>query len=214
LKDIIPGLRHDDVIASEQKKPVKTEGKTGQFVVNCPLLGRHPKRRLTPPKLTAGENLLSLRDLNWRKGFFRLWLMASLIWIVVYAALEVYPATMHFIESVKAEGQLVIIKKEIDTLPDTSGATPETAPKGEPHILSSPEEMEAFLSTPEMAAKVSQLRALMQYNDTMDIAALKKSRGEHLIFCSAMTFLPPLIVLAIGKSLMWVFLGFFQNQRG
>ena len=26
---------------------------------------------------------MSLRDLNWRKGFFRLWLLASSIWVIV-----------------------------------------------------------------------------------------------------------------------------------
>jgi len=26
---------------------------------------------------------MSLRDLNWRKGFFRLWLLASSVWVIV-----------------------------------------------------------------------------------------------------------------------------------
>jgi len=45
---------------------------------------------------------MSLRDLNWRKGFFRLWLLASSIWVIVFGMVVVYPSAIRYIESLNA----------------------------------------------------------------------------------------------------------------
>jgi len=36
------------------------------------------------------------KNLNWPKGFFRLWLVASIIWIAGLGIFKVYPAAMYY----------------------------------------------------------------------------------------------------------------------
>ena len=55
---------------------------------------------------------MSLRDLNWRKGFFRLWLLASSIWVIIGAMAGAYPSAIKYIESVKAVQEIDHCKDE------------------------------------------------------------------------------------------------------
>jgi hypothetical protein len=53
------------------------------------------------------------RDLNWRKGFFRLWLFFSALWIVAMGVLGLYPATSRYIEMVKGTHELQFLRASI-----------------------------------------------------------------------------------------------------
>ncbi|MGA3118758.1 MAG: hypothetical protein ABSF90_30600 [Syntrophobacteraceae bacterium] len=55
---------------------------------------------------------MSLRDLNWRKGFFRLWLLASVIWVIVIGMFVVYPSATRYIESLKSVQEIDHSKDE------------------------------------------------------------------------------------------------------
>jgi hypothetical protein len=39
---------------------------------------------------------MTLKHLNWRKGLFRLWLVASFIWIVAFGVFRVYPTVTNY----------------------------------------------------------------------------------------------------------------------
>jgi hypothetical protein len=56
---------------------------------------------------------MSLRDLNWRKGLFRLWLFLSAIWIAMTGILGLYPATSRYIETVKAAHELKSLRATV-----------------------------------------------------------------------------------------------------
>jgi hypothetical protein len=56
---------------------------------------------------------MSLRDLNWREGFFRLWLFLSAIWIAVTGIFGLYPATSRYIENVKAAHELKSLRAAV-----------------------------------------------------------------------------------------------------
>jgi len=57
---------------------------------------------------------MTLRDRNWRKGLFRLWLFLSVLWIVAVGVLGLYPATSRHIESVKAAHELQSLRASIN----------------------------------------------------------------------------------------------------
>jgi hypothetical protein len=73
-------------IASEQKKRVKTMGKTGHLVVKCPVM-----------------NSRKSSDLNWRKGLFRLWLVGSIAWVAGFGILWHPTATAYAIVNSRLE---------------------------------------------------------------------------------------------------------------
>jgi hypothetical protein len=149
---------------------------------------------------------MSLRDLNWRKGFFRLWLLASLIWIVAFGIVGVYPATMDYIESTKAERQVVLFKtgdfKKRDAAMEKSFA----ALKREKPDAS----LEELAKDVEDALNAA--REATRYQETKQIAELKASREKDLLVCSGMTFLLPALALVLGMGFMWVFSGFVPKQ--
>jgi hypothetical protein len=81
--------------------------------------------------------------LNWRKGLFRLWILASSTWIVIFGILNLKPAIGHLIQSVEAERELQIISEPNDPGPDST-----------------------------LREEVEHLSRLMKYNETVKIAAL------------------------------------------
>jgi len=56
---------------------------------------------------------MTLRDVNWRKGCFRLWLFLSVLWIVTVGTLFLYPATSKYLEAVKATNELQSLRANI-----------------------------------------------------------------------------------------------------
>jgi hypothetical protein len=49
---------------------------------------------------------MSLHDLNWGKGFLRLWVLASSIWVIVLGCAGIYPAADRYGDSLKATQEL------------------------------------------------------------------------------------------------------------
>ena len=56
---------------------------------------------------------MSLRDLNWRKGFSRLWLFFSVLWIVTIGIVALYPSTSRYIENVNTSRELQTLRASI-----------------------------------------------------------------------------------------------------
>jgi len=56
---------------------------------------------------------MTLRGLNWRRGLFRLWLIASLLWVAAISVLWLGPATYRYIESVRAKREISFLKAKL-----------------------------------------------------------------------------------------------------
>ena len=161
---------------------------------------------------------MSLRDLNWHKGFFRLWVLASSIWIIVLGTVGIYPSATRYFESLKAV-------REIQHSKDKP-----VVPSQEDKIdafLDSPidAKIDAFLDSPlenrnqaesdyEYVGPLEQTTAeeFPKKYELNKTASSKKSRKHDLLFYSGMTFLPPALVLLLGMGFMWAFSGFTPNK--
>ena len=83
---------------------------------------------------------MTLRDRNWRKGLFRLWLFLSVLWIVAVGFLCLYPATSRYIESLKAAHELQSLRTSISYAFLEVNETDRSAAKSEGDIF---DELEA-----------------------------------------------------------------------
>ncbi|MGD0401313.1 MAG: hypothetical protein ABSC04_20675 [Syntrophobacteraceae bacterium] len=130
------------------------------------------------------------KDLNWRKGFFRLWLAASCIWVIFCGIVMVYPSATSYIESLK-------IVQEMSHY---------SVPGKESSICTVKEIYEAA------GIKVPESVVWPEYYTLTKL----KERREHEIFISlGVAFLVPATALLLGMIAMWVFWGFApkRNQR-
>jgi hypothetical protein len=55
------------------------------------------------------EKTMSLRDLNWRKGFFRLWLLASSVWVIICGIAEIPHEGIRYIGSLKGVQEFFLL---------------------------------------------------------------------------------------------------------
>jgi hypothetical protein len=128
------------------------------------------------------------KDLNWRKGFFRLWLAASCIWVIFIGTAWTYRAVAGYAESLK-------IVQEMSHY---------SVPGKESSICTVREIYEAA------GIKVPESVVWPEYYTLTEL----KERREHEIFISlGVAFLLPATVLLLGMIAMWVFWGFSPKQN-
>jgi hypothetical protein len=146
--------------------------------------------------------------MNWSRGLFRLWLVASIIWIAAvllvrgtFGEIEIYLIGQYRRTDVAADELSVSpVKEGIFTVAfeglafeiDTGGVQPSDTDKWSQLL---------------MAAALEMNKSSATYN-----ARLRKSKAAALAGI-AFAALPPLFVLALGTSLLWAVRGFSSGRK-
>lgn len=157
-----------------------------------------------------------LRDLNWRKGLFRLWLFLSAIWIVTISILGLFPATSRYIQNVKAARELKSLPTSINFDLDAArkaGKTDEQIANhlGQFHNFDVEGALKAGKTYSQIAEYLAthdrrseKLRKLLESNE---------ASKQDFLFNLAMTFFPPISLLICGVGLFWAVSGFVPVQK-
>jgi hypothetical protein len=168
---------------------------------------------------------MTLRDLNWRKGCFRLWLFLSCIWIIGVASMAGIPAAMRYFESLKAAQELNACKFIRSEPRNTEVPNPFDDIVNEPLINLERATVPGFIAVDRLTGNrltaeefLDRPDSQMEYvqagtcYDVNRVAKSVDSRKKELLVYSGWTFLPPIIVLILGTSFIWVLSGFAPRQ--
>jgi len=159
--------------------------------------------------------------MNWVRGFFRLWIIAGLLWLAITAvflrpegvveayASNVYQLIVHPIMMVRAESKRSKIEQiqfERQVVPSCKDFTPPAEVK-EPHMTSSDELDRVLCSSARktLNEETAEDRDLEPFVSTL--AELDHSGQNLRTFCVT-AFLPPVAILLLGISLAWALRGF------
>lgn len=158
---------------------------------------------------------MSLRDINWRRGLLRLWLLFSVPWVIFFGYLT-FNETKTYFERVNIEKKIRALKQGID-----NDKTPLKLPNGIRIRLVDVISDKIFIELPHNEQK----KALIDLNNKFAklddneqdqfLYALKTNdfsvyKGDFIFF-SYLTLLPPFLLLGIGTSIYWAFRGFSQK---
>lgn len=156
---------------------------------------------------------MSIKELNWRRGLFRMWIVLSITWVFGFAALTY----TKYVEFVRVENQIKVFLED-DNLSDMkinetinikqaewnrkfSEKLKEKSLKNKSidEILTEPADKELF----DLTKSDKQLAELLKYS------RLKKLT-QHYAY---LTIIPPIIFFVIGYALLWVLSGFLLKQQ-
>jgi hypothetical protein len=159
---------------------------------------------------------MSLRDINWRRGLLRLWLLFTVPWVIILGLLTVNESKTYF-ERVNIEKKIRALKQGIE-----NDKTPLKLPNGIRMRLVDVMSDKIFLELPyndqkKILIDLSNKFAKLDDNEqdkffyalkTNDFSVYK---GDFIFFIY-LTLLPPLLLLGIGTTTYWAFRGFSPKQ--
>ena len=153
---------------------------------------------------------MSLRDLNWHKSLFRLWVVMSFIWIAAFAIFAVYPAAEQLSSITRLyEGWESELKVQTKTYTQMTEVLirANTQNKKEP----TEENRQVAETLSEALHQVGAFETQIREKDIALIDAEKKAK-EKLAFYSEVAAVPPIMALILGAGAIWAFSGFAKKQ--
>lgn len=154
-----------------------------------------------------------MTGISWGKGFFRLWFVVSILWIITITAITfqtswypaIYPKTISAVEK---------------TDPVT-GFYPESGSFSYQQKQNGQAVVETFamypgwqlyrptnISTDEHVKIVE--KAIREIDDTIN-KSVRKARVDYLWSLSILALLPPLLLLLLGLMVRWIVMGFRKS---
>jgi hypothetical protein len=181
---------------------------------------------------------MSIRDINWRRGLFRLWIIVSIPWIVgfgyvtlgdinkyytrIQAEKEIKGAIEQFDKSWRKKEKAEVIdklkqEKMVNDIVEEllSGQSAKSSQIKLAHtdelIKSLPrEEQKKALS--ELISGFSNLSSDRQEEMLDALNYGSKHLKDEAFLLAGFTFIPPILFFLIGFSLLWAFRGFLTKQ--
>lgn len=143
--------------------------------------------------------------MNWARGFFRLWVVLSILWVVAIALLEGLPDLQSYARQMQRTD---VTAFEVSASPNPDGSYTMEA-DGRSFVIeiagTVPPASDAWQRMLEDVAQ--------QFNRDAEEAntAVRVARQSSVLGLLLLAAIPPVLLLMLGSSLLWAFRGFRRS---
>ena len=143
--------------------------------------------------------------ISWARGFFRLWLIVSALWVAGTVALGFISAPSYSSTSVYVGGPDSIVGEQLSVYGPVQWQT------GADILYAYLPELAGAMRAAEIAGDVAALATLREAH-SLGEAELRANRLSQVFGFTLLSLLPPTIILLLGAGLGWALRGFRKPQ--